>query len=580
MSSNPIKYTSRDFSSIMDDINSDSELVDKPIWWKRIWAGIGDVLSMWLNAQANQSYLRTAFTRQAVVDLCRLIDYELASQQTSNGDLIFHLDADVVTFPFTISKTDLVATSQGSSSLSSKRFEARVAITVSSQETENATHSSSVWTVARSYKTGEKIRLVTTGTLPSPLLIDTDYYVIRINATSIKLAYTIEDAFDGIFINSSSGSGTHQIRLWSFIHTVYQQISNPTVVIGRSDGITEWQMFDIPAINLLEDTLVITINGVTWTKVTTFVNSGIADRHFKLFFRTDNTCYIMFGNGILGAIPGNFDINASFATGGGTDSNIYELNAINSYSGTDSRITGVCNADAITGGSDPESIANAKALAPTLLKARDRFITVDDGESLALSYGGISIVKVNKNVYGLLSCQVIIVPNGGGTSSAGFKTALADYLTRRTILESITINVLDATYVTQNIVGSFKVLPGYSFTNVLPFAVLATRLLFTEIGKEILNIYNSDGIILAVELINDKFSTTFISDDYEQISLLLDNLEPADIAKSYQDSDIKGFIDTFVYGIDYIIISSPTFPITTTDEEITEIGTVNYTEIT
>ena len=101
--SNSIQYTSRTFESILADINSDSDLVNKPDWWKRIWAGIGDILSMWNNAVANNIHLRTSFTRRGVQDNLKLIDYELSPQSTSSGNLIFHVDSSLGTgiFPFT-----------------------------------------------------------------------------------------------------------------------------------------------------------------------------------------------------------------------------------------------------------------------------------------------------------------------------------------------------------------------------------------------------------------------------------------------------------------------------------------------
>lgn len=50
--------------------------------------------------------------------------------------------------------------------------------------------------------TGTKVRLATTGGLPSPLATSTDYYVIRISATSIKLATSRQNA-----LGSSSTTG-------------------------------------------------------------------------------------------------------------------------------------------------------------------------------------------------------------------------------------------------------------------------------------------------------------------------------------------------------------------------------------
>ena len=100
---NPIQYTSRTFQTILSDINSDKELADKPEWFKRLIAGVGDVMSMCLDAQANNSYLETAFTRDAVKKLCQLIGYKLAVHTTSTGKLKFYL-ADTTVFTITVTK--------------------------------------------------------------------------------------------------------------------------------------------------------------------------------------------------------------------------------------------------------------------------------------------------------------------------------------------------------------------------------------------------------------------------------------------------------------------------------------------
>lgn len=577
--SNVIQYTSRTFNSILADINSDAELRDKPGWFKKIWAGVGDVISMWMNAEANNHYLPTAFTRQAVADLCRLIDYDLSPPVTSSGDLLFYLDADTVSFPISYTADKLKAVSSGSLAVSSKRFEARTGYSQPAQTMENATHSSGEWTVARDYITGEKVRISTTGTLPSPLDPGADYYVIRVNATTIRLAVSVADAFAGNHISSSGGTGTHQIRLWSFMATVYQQESAAAVVLGTSDGISPWQRFDFSDKNIILDTVKIIINSVLWSRVDSFINSSPSDPHYKILYKTDGGFSVMFGSGIYGMIPGAFAVNSEYAIGGGLESNVNVLNSVSAYASDAVGIVGVSNPRAITGGADAETIENAKVVAPMLLKTRDRFVTAEDGRALALGFGGITRCRVNPNVYGLLSSQVVIVPTGGGTSSAGFKSDLDDYLTERTILEQIDVRVIDASYNTINFVGTAKLKSGYTWSAVHPFIILALRLIVTEIGYEIYSMYKSEGISEAVEIINSKWSTSFGGNDFEQIQRLLDNFNPAEIGFNVQRSDAEGFVDSFVYGVDYINISSPSFPISNSNIEITTDGSVTITQV-
>jgi hypothetical protein len=63
------------------------------------------------------------------------------------------------------------------------------------------------------YKTGDVVRVSATGGMPSPLIIDTDYYVIWISNTQIKLATTLDKALSGTTIDIiSSGIGVLTIR--------------------------------------------------------------------------------------------------------------------------------------------------------------------------------------------------------------------------------------------------------------------------------------------------------------------------------------------------------------------------------
>lgn len=62
--------------------------------------------------------------------------------------------------------------------------------------------------------TGEIIQLSTTGTLPEGLSVDTDYYVIRSDADTIKLATSSANATAGtaVDITAAAGGGTHTIE--------------------------------------------------------------------------------------------------------------------------------------------------------------------------------------------------------------------------------------------------------------------------------------------------------------------------------------------------------------------------------
>ena len=581
---NPIQFVSRTFNTILTDINSDPELADKPNWWKRIWAGVGDVLNLMLNATANNVLLRTSFTRQNTADLLALIDYELTEQTTASGELLFFLAAGV-SFPKTILLADLVGFTPGSLAVSAKRFEARAAVTITSQVTEvvadtAVTPATDQITVARVFTTGEKCRVSAATSLPTPLAIDTDYWAIKVSSTEIRLATSLVNAYSGTQIDiTAQGVGNLTIALFSQGITAFQQETKPTQTVGVSDGVTEFQEFAMPDADILKDTLVITINSDVWTRVDTLVFSQPTDKHFRLLYNTDNTSRLQFGNDTYGAIPAAFDIEADYAVGGNTESNVSTIDRINIYGGSDSDISGVSNPAALTGGADPQSVALGKVLGPLLLKARDRFVTSEDAEALALDFGGFSQIKVNSNEFGLLSVQVIGIANGGGNPSSALKTSLQTHLIERSILESIDVRVQDTTITDVAVTSAAKVLPGFTFANVEPFFELAWLLFLSETGLEIQDKFEADGISEAVDLINTIFSKNFGSDDFDQIQRLVENLDPRLIGESVQESSALGYIDSFVNGVDYITITVPAFPITVADDEITSDGTLTLSEI-
>lgn len=580
-----IQYTSRTFESILADINSDSALVDKPNWFKRLIADLGDKISLMNNALANNLLLSTAYTRRNVLELCKLIDYDLSPQTTASGTILFYFPATVV-FPFTIAVADLVALTSGTTAVSSKRFEARAAVNVTAVTEVFAPAAvntgADTITVARDFMTGEKVRFTTVTTLPAPLALNTDYYVIRVDATTIQVALSLTDSYAGTEINlTTQGVGNHTVHLYSVQVTCYQQQTKDTVVIGESDGTTEWQEYNLPDLDILDDTIEITINAASWTKVDTFVDSGAADRHLRLFYNNDNSARIQFGDGTYGAIPGAFEIEADYAVGGGSDSNVTVTGNINIYGGSDSNVNAVSNPSSLTGGDDAQDLEEAKILGPLLLKTRDRFVTGDDGAALAIAYGGISQVSVRDNQFGLGSAQVLCVANGGGNLGAAAKTALQDYLIDRTILESIDVRVEDLTITTTAVTSAAKMLAGYTYTGSIEnYFRLAWELFLSEAGKEIYDDYISNGVDSARTLINTIFTEAFTSSDNAQIIQFMTgfNLFYQVIGKDVQESDALAFVAGRTVGVDYIT-TTLVFPIVVADDEILSPGVLTLSEI-
>jgi hypothetical protein len=580
---NIIQYTSRTYNTVMNDINSVPELRDKPEWFKKIWAGAVDVLSMILNAESNQSYLETAFTEDSVDALVTLIDYQRSPHSTASNYIFFDAIRTAI-FPFTVLVSDLIAFSEGSFTVSSKKFEARGDETFSAvSETFTASSTTDLLTVSRIYMTGELVRLSSTLTLPTAtggdLDANTDYFAIYVSDTTIKLARSRTNSYNGTFIDlTSNGTGTLNIKVYSKKIYVYQQTSVSSQSIGLFDGRTEWQEFNIPDSYMLKDTLTVTINSITYTRVDTFVNSNPSDKVYKILNKSDNRFSIQFPDGTYGEIPPAFDIMVSYAYGGGSDSNVSVINKINQYGGSDINIDGVSNYIELSGGGDREGMATAKIIGPLNLKAQSRFVTSDDGIALALAYSGITRATVDKNAFGPLTAAFYLVPSGGGVVPAPTLADLATYLQNRSILESIFTVCFSANYLTVNVTSTLKIKTGYTFASVKEYYELALKLIFSESTYEIYLMYLDEGIASAVTLINTRFSYSFTDADYATISPILDIINPVDFGVAIQLGDVHGITDN-VDGVDYSIISVPSFPVTPTQFQITTYGTITTTQI-
>lgn len=581
---NPIQFTSRTFNSILADIDAQANLKGKPIFFKNLIAGLGDVVHRYIDAQANQSFLRTAFTRTAVQDKTELINYFLREQKTSTGIQRFNINPSA-SFPLNVSAIDLAAATESSAAVASLRFEARADVAFSpSAETFTAATNDEL-TIADTYHTGDLVQVSTTGTLPAGLAASTDHFVILISTTIIKLAASKADASVGTAIDiTDTGTGTHTITSYALKVDVFQQETIPLTSIGTSDGSTVFQEFDLLHNNALKDTISIEIATVTWASVSTFVDSLITDKVYRIFYKTNGVGFIRFGDGLnFGEIPPTADVESTYAIGGGSASNVSVIGRINLYVGTKSEIQNTDNVTQMTGGQDPESIASAKRLAPELLAANDSFIKSSDAVSLTLARGGVTKVGVVANEFGLLSAGIHIIPAGGGSTTAQFKSDLEDFLTDKTILESIDVQVIDAVYVVQNSEVNVKIFTGFSFTNVSRFVDIAIKLFFTEVAQEIIDVFEGDpptgGIAAAVDFINNKFSTSFATGDFPQIQKLLENLKPIDFGEIVDSADFIAYIRSFVGGVDNVVIVSPTFPIVLANGEVTQDGTVTVNQI-
>ncbi len=122
---------------------------------------------------------------------------------------------------------------------------------------------------------------------------------------------------------------------------------------------------------------------VRWKRVDSFFASGPSSRHYTLDYVTGE---ISFGDGRRGMVPSegkNNIVATSYRIGGGNLGNV-NANTLTSLGRALAYIESVTNPLPAMGGADRESIEEAKARAPYTIKSRDRAVTTEDYEMLAL----------------------------------------------------------------------------------------------------------------------------------------------------------------------------------------------------
>lgn len=149
----------------------------------------------------------------------------------------------------------------------------------------------------------------------------------------------------------------------------------------------------------------------------------------------------------------------------------------------------------------------------------------------------------------------------------------------------IDIRVVDPTYGSKALTSAFKVKTGYVFATVKPFYELGALLTLSEKSQEIKNKLVSNGIADTIALINTYWSGTlsytFVVTDYTAVQLLVEKAVAPQFGLSIQYSDVIGYLDSYVDGVDYITISLPaSWPLAFASSEICSPGALTTSQIT
>ncbi|MES3153138.1 baseplate J/gp47 family protein [Sphingomonas faeni] len=205
---------------------------------------------------------------------------------------------------------------------------------------------------------------------------------------------------------------------------VVQAGAEAQIAIGSSTGEPN-QLFAIDRAPLLAETLTVEIdeggNWVRWDRRDSFLYSeddagrlllSPADaRDYTLTFDDAGLARIGTGDGQFGRIPppGSNSVRATFRVGGGAAGNV-AAGAIARAKSAIPLLVVVTNPMAASGGTDAEDAASGARLGPAVYRSNRRAVTLDDYEAQALRAGGVAKVKARSRSWNLI--EVIVAPEG------------------------------------------------------------------------------------------------------------------------------------------------------------------------
>ena len=189
--------------------------------------------------------------------------------------------------------------------------------------------------------------------------------------------------------------------------------------------------------------LTITVNGVIWTPVSTFVGVVPSSQVYKLISNIDGTLTIEFGNGVFGKIPTTGQsIVVSYLQSDGANGNIFgpgvTLKLISTISDANSNpVTNlmVTNSAAIIGGANSETTDQVRINAPQVFATGQRAITKSDFKAILNNYPGVETSNVwgendlsSPNYSAFNTIFISTVLQNWQSPTTAFNTILGQYL--------------------------------------------------------------------------------------------------------------------------------------------------------
>lgn len=328
-------YTNKDYASLREAMLAlasermpewtDHSPNDLGVLLLELYAHMTDTMLYYQDRIAAESYLETAVERRSIINLLRLIGYELRPHQPASADLTLLFNSEALGVVTIDTGTEFQTTAEATGEPVNFQY-LRDPLDIDLADLPGHIHSD-----GKTYYRFDR--------LP----------VVQVDAT-----------VDKEIIGSSDGSPAQRFKLRQ------APILDDQLVVTLDEG------------GVLE----------SWQQKSDLLGSLAGDKHYIIRRDDDESVYVEFGDGRHGKIPvrGRNNITAAYRVGGGIKGNVAAFTISKAVSSVE-HLKVVFNEQPATGGANPESSDDAVQRGPSLFRSMQRAVTAEDYEAHALEFG-------------------------------------------------------------------------------------------------------------------------------------------------------------------------------------------------
>jgi len=451
----PIDYTSRDYTSIINDLLTlipsylpewtDRSPGDFGIVLLELFAYVGDILNYYSDRIANEAFIATAQQRQSVLNLANLLDYTPHGNVAATTTLQFTLNGGVGPVPQPIlvpANTQVSTTLSGTSMVV---FETQSDLWIYGDGIVTTLNATGTGLAGQQYVLGDATKPWPTYYNPTGSGVT---QIVQVGATTYTMApgnsfvgqaaaatmYTIINGNTVLFGGGTTQSpgaipangaaivinygmtaltaGNPPTPATQYAGTV--SAINGTSSVGEGIGISDgtpnqyYTLFNTPVVDGSITVYVDEGGGPTaWIYHQRLVDAFASEGAYTLSVDANGVVTVSFGDNITGRIPApGAMITATYLMGGGSIGNVASGSLVQISSGTDPTVTAVTNTVPATGGADVETIDHIRIHAPMSITAINRAVTLDDYAALVLNIPSIAKAATLSTAYNAVSVYI------------------------------------------------------------------------------------------------------------------------------------------------------------------------------